>query len=401
MSAAAERQVAEKYESIAPLLDERQRRRWLGIEARALGRGGVSAVARATGASRTTVTAAVAELAGAGGTAVPGRVRRAGAGRPPVTETDPDLVTALERLVDPATRGDPESPLRWTSKSARALADELGAQGHSVAPRTVAKLLHESGYSLQATRKTREGGTHPDRDAQFRYLTELVKAHLAGGDPVVSVDTKKKELVGEYKNGGREWRPKGQPEEVEVYDFVGAAGKAIPYGVYDVAANAAWVSVGRDHDTAAFAVATLRRWWQAMGRPLYPDAGRLLICADGGGSNGSRVRLWKVELAVFAAESGLAITVCHLPPGTSKWNKIEHRLFSHISMNWRGRPLESHETVVQLIAATTTRTGLAVQAELDDRAYPKGIKISDEQMAALPLSRHDFHGDWNYTLRPE
>jgi DDE family transposase len=398
---AAERQVAEKYESIASLLDERQRRRWLGIEARALGRGGVSAVARATGASRTTVTAAVAELAGAGGTAAPGRVRRAGAGRPPVTETDPDLVTALERLVDPATRGDPESPLRWTSKSTRALADELGGQGHSVAPRTVAKLLHESGYSLQATRKTREGGTHPDRDAQFRYLTELVKAHLAGGDPVVSVDTKKKELVGEYKNGGREWRPKGQPEEVEVYDFVGEAGKAIPYGVYDVAANAAWVSVGRDHDTAAFAVATLRRWWQAMGRPLYPDAGRLLICADGGGSNGSRVRLWKVELAVFAAESGLAITVCHLPPGTSKWNQIEHRLFSHISMNWRGRPLESHETVVQLIAATTTRTGLAVQAELDDRAYPKGIKISDEQMAALPLSRHDFHGDWNYTLRPE
>jgi transposase len=398
---AVERQLAEKYESIAPLLDERQRRRWLGIEARALGRGGVSAVARATGASRTTVTAAVAELAGGGEDSAAGRVRRAGAGRPPVSERDPGVVAALERLVDPATRGDPESPLRWTSKSTRTLADELGAQGHSVAPRTVAKLLHESGYSLQATRKTREGAAHPDRDAQFRYLSGQINAHLGTGDPVVSVDTKKKELVGRYKNGGREWQPTGEPEQVEVYDFIGEAGKAIPYGVYDVAANAAWVSVGRDHDTAAFAVATLRRWWQAMGRPLYPHARRLLICADGGGSNGYRVRLWKVELAAFAAQTGLAITVCHLPPGTSKWNRIEHRLFSHISMNWRGRPLESHETVVQLIAATTTRTGLAVQAELDDRAYPKGTKISDEQMASLPLTRHDFHGEWNYTLQPE
>ena len=398
---AVERQLAEKYESIAPLLDERQRRRWLGIEARAVGRGGVSAVVRATGASRTTVTAAVAELAGGGEDSAAGRVRRAGAGRPPVSERDPGVAAALERLVDPATRGDPESPLRWTSKSTRTLADELHAQGHSVAPRTVAKLLHESGYSLQATRKTREGRNHPDRDAQFRYLSGQINAHLGSGDPVVSVDTKKKELVGRYKNGGREWQPTGEPEQVEVYDFIGEAGKAIPYGVYDVAANAAWVSVGRDHDTAAFAVATLHRWWQAMGRPLYPHARRLLICADGGGSNGYRVRLWKVELAAFAAETGLAITVCHLPPGTSKWNRIEHRLFSHISMNWRGRPLESHETVVQLIAATTTRTGLAVQAELDDRAYPKGTKISDEQMASLPLTRHDFHGEWNYTLQPE
>jgi len=401
VSVAVERQLAEKYESIAPLLDERQRRRWLGIEARAVGRGGVSAVARATGASRTTVTAAVAELAGGGEDSAAGRVRRAGAGRPPVSERDPGVAAALERLVDPATRGDPESPLRWTSKSTRTLADELHAQGHSVAPRTVAKLLHESGYSLQATRKTREGRNHPDRDAQFRYLSGQINAHLGSGDPVVSVDTKKKELVGRYKNGGREWQPTGEPEQVEVYDFIGEAGKAIPYGVYDVAANAAWVSVGRDHDTAAFAVATLHRWWQAMGRPLYPHARRLLICADGGGSNGYRVRLWKVELAAFAAETGLAITVCHLPPGTSKWNRIEHRLFSHISMNWRGRPLESHETVVQLIAATTTRTGLAVQAELDDRAYPKGTKISDEQMASLPLTRHDFHGEWNYTLQPE
>ena len=395
------RQLAEKYESIAPLLDERQRRRWLGVEARALGRGGVSAVARATGASRTTITAAVAELAGGGDDSALGRVRRAGAGRPPVSEREPGVGAALERLVDPATRGDPESPLRWTSKSTRALAEELRAQGHSVAPRTVAKLLHESGYSLQATRKTREGRDHPDRDAQFRYLTGQVNAHLGSGDPVVSVDTKKKELVGRYKNGGREWQPKGEPEQVEVYDFIGEAGKAIPYGVYDVAANAAWVSVGRDHDTAAFAVATLHRWWQAMGRPLYPHARRLLICADGGGSNGYRVRLWKVELAAFAAQTALTITVCHLPPGTSKWNKIEHRLFSHISMNWRGRPLESHETVVQLIAATSTRAGLAVQAELDDRAYPKGTKISDEQMAALPLTRHHFHGEWNYTLKPK
>ncbi|HEX9177125.1 MAG TPA: ISAzo13 family transposase [Mycobacterium sp.] len=400
MSLAVERQLTEKYESIASLLDERQRRRWLGIEARALGRGGVSAVARATGASRTTVTAAVAELAG-GGDDSAGRVRRAGAGRPPVSQRDPAVVAALERLVDPTTRGDPESPLRWTSKSTRTLADELCAQGHSVAPRTVAKLLHESGYSLQATRKTREGRDHPDRDAQFRYLSGQINAHLGSGDPVVSVDTKKKELVGRYKNAGREWQPTGQPEQVEVYDFIGEAGKAIPYGVYDVAANAAWVSVGRDHDTAAFAVATLRRWWQAMGRPLYPRSRRLLICADGGGSNGYRVRLWKVELAALAAETGLEITVCHLPPGTSKWNKIEHRLFSHISMNWRGRPLESHETVVQLIAATTTHSGLAVQAELDDRTYPKGTKITDEQMASLPLTRHDFHGEWNYTLQPE
>ena len=397
-----ERQLTEKYESIASLLDERQRRRWLGIEARALGRGGVSAVARATGASRTTVTAAVAELAGGGGgDDSAGRVRRAGAGRPPVSQRDPAVVAALERLVDPTTRGDPESPLRWTSKSTRTLADELCAQGHSVAPRTVAKLLHESGYSLQATRKTREGRDHPDRDAQFRYLSGQINAHLGSGDPVVSVDTKKKELVGRYKNAGREWQPTGQPEQVEVYDFIGEAGKAIPYGVYDVAANAAWVSVGRDHDTAAFAVATLRRWWQAMGRPLYPHSRRLLICADGGGSNGYRVRLWKVELAALAAETRLEITVCHLPPGTSKWNKIEHRLFSHISMNWRGRPLESHETVVQLIAATTTHSGLAVQAELDDRTYPKGTKITDEQMASLPLTRHDFHGEWNYTLQPE
>jgi transposase len=309
-------QIAEKYETIAPLLDERQRRCWLGVEARAVGRGGVSLVARSTGASRSTVSAAVKELSDSAAGLPAGRVRRAGAGRPSVTSTDPAVVAALERLVDPATRGDPMSALRWTSKSTRTLADELTRQGNRVGERTVAKLLHAAGYSLQAARKTREGGRHPDRDAQFRYLSEQVNTHLADGQPVISVDTKKKELVGDYKNGGREWQPQGEPEQVNVYDFIGEAGKAVPYGVYDVAANTAWVSVGRDHDTAAFAVATLRRWWTAMGRPLYPDATRLLICADGGGSNGSRVRLWKLELAAFAAETGLTITCCHLPPGT-------------------------------------------------------------------------------------
>jgi len=401
VAAVLERQVAEKYESIAPLLDERQRRRWVGVEARALGRGGVSVVARATGMSRTTVTAAVRELDEPAASVAADGVRRPGAGRPSVTEVDPALLAVLESLVDPATRGDPESPLRWTSKSTRTLAEELSGRGHQVGARTVARLLKAAGYSLQATRKTDEGGTHPDRDAQFRYLARQVNDHVAAKDPVVSVDTKKKELVGTYQNGGREWQPVGKPEQVNIYDFIGEDGKAIPYGVYDIAANAAWVSVGRDHDTAAFAVTTLRRWWHAMGQPLYPNAGRLLICADGGGSNGSRVRLWKVELAAFAAETGLKITVCHLPPGTSKWNKIEHRLFSHISMNWRGRPLASHEAIVQLIAATTTHTGLEVRAQLDDGDYPKGVKITDQQMDALPLSRHDFHGDWNYTLRPE
>lgn len=401
MAAVLVRQLADKYESIAPLLDERQRRRWLGVEARALGRGGVSTVARATGMSRTTVTAAVKELDEPAASVDEDRVRRRGAGRPSATAVDPELMAALESLVDPVTRGDPESPLRWTSKSTTTLAEELCGRGHQVGARTVARLLKTAGYSLQATRKTHEGGTHPDRDSQFRYLAQQVNDHVDAGDPVVSVDTKKKELVGAYKNGGREWQPAGKPEQVNVYDFIGEDGKAIPYGVYDIAANAAWVSVGRDHDTAAFAVTTLRRWWQAMGQPLYPDADRLLICADGGGSNGSRVRLWKVELAAFAAETGLQITVCHFPPGTSKWNKIEHRLFSHISMNWRGRPLESHEAIVQLIAATTTRTGLEVRAQLDDGDYPNGVKISDQQMAQLPLSRHDFHGDWNYTLQPK
>jgi hypothetical protein len=347
------------------------------------------------------VSKAAKELDLTGEQALPrGRVRRAGAGRPPLSQTDPGLAAAVERLVDPATRGDPMSPLRWTSKSTRQLADAVTAAGHRASAWSVAKLLHALGYSLQANVKTREGSQHPDRDAQFRYLAEQVRSHLDAGQPVVSVDTKKKELVGEYRIGGQEWQPQGQPVATNMHDFIGPEGKAIPYGVYDVAADAAWVSVGRDHDTAAFAVATLRRWWQAMGAAAYPSATRLLVCADGGGSNSYRTRLWKVELARLAAEVGLTVTVCHLPPGTSKWNKIEHRLFSHISMNWRGRPLTSHEVVVQLIAATTTRSGLSVQAELDEGVYPKGVKISYQDMAALPLTNHDFHGDWNYTLAP-
>jgi hypothetical protein len=396
-----EQRVADKYEAIAPYLDERQRRVWLGVEARALGRGGVAAVARAARVSRTTVSAAIKELSDPQDGAPVGRVRREGAGRPPLVEGDPGLVGALEALVEPATLGDPQSPLRWTAKSTRTLADELRAEGHQAGARTVAKLLKGLGYSLQAMAKTTEGKQHPDRDAQFVYLAGQVDDHQQAGQPVVSVDTKKKELVGAYKNGGQEWQPKGSPIDANVHDFIGPEGKAIPYGVYDVAADAGWVSVGRDNDTSAFAVATLRRWWQSMGRPTYPQADRLLICADGGGSNGSRTRLWKAELATLAADTGLTITVCHLPPGTSKWNKIEHRLFSHISMNWRGRPLESHEVIVQLIAATTTRTGLTVQAELDEGTYPKGVKISDRQMAALPLHKHDIHPQWNYTLRPE
>jgi hypothetical protein len=393
--------LAAKLALVLPHLDERQRRVVMGAEARTLGRGGISAVARAAGVSEPTVSKAVRELGGAGEASSVGRVRRSGGGRKPLTETDPGLVEALEALVDPATRGDPESPLRWTSKSTRELADALAAQGRRISHVSVGALLRGRGYSLQAAAKTREGKQHPDRDAQFRYLSGQVNEHLAARHPVVSVDTKKKELVGNYKNAGREWQPKGEPLEVDVHDFPDpAVGKAIPYGVYDVAANTGWVSVGRDHDTAAFAVATLRSWWRTVGQPSYPNAARLLICADSGGSNGARLRLWKTELAGLAAETGLAITVCHLPPGTSKWNKIEHRMFAHISMNWRGRPLESHETVVQLIGATTTRNGLSVHAELDDASYPKGLRITDQQMAALPLVKHDFHPDWNYTLTP-
>jgi transposase len=392
-----------KFDTLLPHLDERQQRLTLAAEARSLGHGGIAAVAAAAGASRSRISQGVAELEA--GAAPLGRARRAGGGRKPVTETDPGLVAALLAEVEPTRRGDPESPLCWTTLSTRKLADELTAAGHKVGPDTVARLLHEQGFSLQANSKTIEGKSHPDRDAQFSYLNEQAAEHLAGGDPVISVDTKKKELVGEYKNGGREWRPAGEPEKVKVHDFVDPElGKANPYGIYDLANDTGWVSVGTDHDTAAFAVETIRRWWNTIGTNIYPDATRLLITADGGGSNGSRTRLWKTELAALATELGLPITVCHLPPGTSKWNKIEHRLFSHISMNWRGRPLTSHEVIVQTIAATTTRTGLTVHAELDTSTYPTGIKIPDETMQALTetgaLTRHQWHPDWNYTLNP-
>jgi len=391
--------LASKLALILPQLNERQRRVVLGAEAQSLGHGGITRVARAAHVSRTTVHAALAEL----DQAVPDkeRSRRSGGGRKPRPVTDPTLLRDLEALIEPGTRGDPMSPLRWTCKSTRQLAGALQAQGHRVAHQTVARLLQQLEYSLQAPRKTLEGSSHPERDAQFDYLNAQVMAALAAGQPVVSVDAKKKELVGAYKNGGQEWHPQGQPEVVNVYDFVDKrVGKAIPYGIYDVGRNAGWVNVGQDHDTAQFAIESLRRWWQSVGRPAYPQADRLLICADGGGSNGVRVRLWKVTLQALADETGLLITVCHLPPGTSKWNKIEHRLFAHISMNWRGRPLVSHEVIVELIGATTTRTGLTVQAVRDTGIYPTKIKVSDEELAAVHLTPHAFHGEWNYTINP-
>ncbi len=398
--AVTEEALARKLQVVLPLLNERQRRALLAAEAQAWGRGGISLVARTAGVSATTVRKGLAEIAQ---DAEPsGRARRPGGGRKPLTYTDPELLAALKRLVDPATRGDRTSPLRWTSKSTRTLADELGEQGHRIGYRSVAKLLRQMGYRLQAARKTKEGKQHPDRDAQFGYLADQARDHLDAGDPVISVDTKKKEKVGEFANGGREYQPKGQPEQAGVHDFPSLAeGKAIPYGVCDVAEDSGWVSVGVDHDTAAFAVAAIRRWWQQMGRDRYPHSRRLLISADGGGSNSSRSRTWKVELGKLAAETGLEITVGHLPPGTSKWNKIEHRLFAHISMNWRGRPLVSHEVVVETIAATTTRQGLTVHAELDRGDYPTGVKVSDSDLAAVPKRAHEFHPEWNYTLLPE
>jgi transposase len=391
--------LAGKFEALFPHLDERQRRLLAGAEARALGHGGIRVVARAAGMREGTVARGVAELES--GEEPLGRVRRPGGGRKRAADLDRGLLPALMALVEPDMRGDPMSPLRWTTKSTRVLAAELTRQGHRVSADTVADLLHQEGFSLQAGAKTLEGKQHPDRDAQFRYISEQVKAHLGSKDPVVSVDTKKKELVGPFKNGGREWHPKGEPGEVRTHDFPDPdLGKAIPYGVYDVAANAGWVNVGTDHDTAAFAVESLRRWWHAAGAAAYPQARRLLVTADAGGSNGYRTRAWKSELAGLAARAGLEITVCHFPPGTSKWNQIEHRLFSHISMNWRGRPLTSHEVIINTIAATTTRTGLRVHAELDTRHYRTGEAISDAQMAALAITRHDWHGDWNYTLHP-
>ncbi|WP_405634390.1 ISAzo13 family transposase [Streptomyces sp. NBC_00056] len=392
-------QLAVKFAVLLPHLDERQRRLLMAAEARGLGHGGVRAVAQAAEVSETTVRKGVFELEAGEGPL--GRVRRSGGGRKRVADVNPGLRPALLALVEPDVRGDPMSPLRWTVKSTRTLAQELTQAGHRVSADTVADLLREEGFSLQANAKTIEGSQHPDRDAQFRYLNEQAREHRDTGQPVISVDTKKKELVGEFKNNGCQWRPAADPVRVNVHDFADPQlGKAVPYGIYDLAANTGWVNVGTDHDTAAFAVESIRRWWHGQGRAAYPQAARLLITADAGGSNGYRTRAWKLELARLAAETGLTITVCHLPPGTSKWNKIEHRLFSHITMNWRGRPLTSHEVIVQSIAATTTRTGLRVRAELDTNTYPTGVRIGDAEMAAMPLTRHAFHGDWNYALHP-
>jgi hypothetical protein len=395
-------EIAAIYAEVKVVLDERQRRLVLGAAARRLGWGGIKTVAAAVGVDPETVSRGAREVAA--GPVVDGRVRVKGAGRPSVTEAAPGVAEALESLVEPVTRGDPESPLRWTSKSTARLADELTGRGFVVGPRTVAKLLKTCGYRLQANAKVVEGRQHPDRDAQFEYINAAAVAFLAAGDPVASVDAKKRERVGEFKNAGREWEPVGEPVEVDVHDFPGdAVGVALPYGVYDMGANTGWVNVGTDHDTAVFAVESIRRWWRQVGADAYPTARRLLVTADGGGSNGARLRLWKAELARFADDTGLDITVAHLPPGTSKWNKVEHRLFSHITMNWRGRPLTSHEVVVQTVAATTTRTGLRVKAVLDEGTYPTGLRIADRQMRELlcrHITRHKFHGDWNYDVHP-
>ncbi len=395
-----EAEIRAKYRALAPTMNERVCRLWAGTEAQALGHGGIAVVARATGLARNTIQRGLRELTGPA-PGPPDRVRRAGGGRKPATAVNPSLTPALERLVEPVTRGDPESPLRWTCKSTRTLAAELTAQGHAVSHVVVARLLAALGYSLQANRKTQEGTSHPDRDAQCAHLNAAITAQLQRGHPAISVDTKKKELVGRFKNTGRTWRPRGDPEPVKVHDFLDPAqGKAIPYGVYDLARNAGWVSVGVDHDTATFAVATIRRWWRAMGRRRYPHATSVLILADSGGSNGARVRLWKWELQRFATTSGLTLTVCHLPPGTSKWNKIEHRLFAFISQNWRGQPLLTHATIVNLIAATRTQTGLTVRCVLDTNPYPKAVTPTAAQMASIHLTPHAFHGEWNYTIHP-
>lgn len=396
--------IKRKYDLLRAELDERGRRLWAATEASELGHGGMVAVARATGLSERTIRRGYQELQNppcAVGL-LSGRRRRPGGGRSALQAQDPELLAALEALVEPTTRGDPMSPLRWTCKSTRKLAKALTGQGHRISHPAVAHWLAKLDYRLQGTRKTQEGGTHPDRDAQFRYINQQVKAFQQAGQPVISVDAKKKELVGDFAMAGREYQPHGRPERVRVYDFPDPElGKVCPYGVYDMTTNAGWVSVGIDHDTAPFAVASIRRWWVHMGRPLYTKVRQLLITADGGGSNSSRNRLWKVELQGLADETGLQIHVCHFPPGTSKWNKIEHRMFCHITENWRGRPLIDHEVVVQLIGNTTTDTGLTIQAELDQNAYPTGITISDQQMAELNLSRATFHGnDWNYIIKP-
>jgi hypothetical protein len=396
-----------KYQALSGRMDEATLRIWAAVEAHSLGRGGVSLVAKAIGLSRTTIHAGLAELKA---NVVPVaestkdgrlRVRAAGGGRKKLTSKDADLVRDLDGLVEPFSRGDPMSPLRWTCKSTRRLAEELMRKGHVVSQRTICDLLSQMHYSLQSTRKTKEGGQHEDRDAQFSHIAKTVAAYQASGDPVISVDTKKKELVGDFKNAGQEWQPEGKPEEVRVHDFVDPElGKVAPYGVYDLTSNTGWVSVGIDHDTAEFAVESIRRWWREMGADVYPQARRLLITADCGGSNGYRVRLWRMELQKLADELKLTIQVCHFPPGTSKWNKIEHRMFSRITANWRGRPLVSREVVVNLIGSTTTKTGLRINAALDNSTYAQGIKVSDKELATLAIERDEFHGEWNYRLRP-
>ena len=395
----SEEGLAEFFSTAFALLDERQRRLVAAAMVAALGRGGQARVAEATAMSRNTLLTGAAELAGGAGPS--DRVRRPGAGRKKATELNPDLLVVLDSLVEPESRGDPMSPLRWTAKSTRNLSAELKRLGHEAGESLVGRMLHYLGYSLQANAKVTEGAQHPDRNAQFEYINATAGEHLKAGQPVISVDCKKKELIGDYANGGAEWEPEGSPTRVGTHDFPDPeVPKAIPYGVYDLASNEGWVNVGDDHDTPAFAVASIARWWERMGRHRYPDATRLMITADAGGSNGYRSRMFKAELATLAATIGLVITVCHMPPGTSKWNKIEHRLFSFISMNWRGKPLTTYRTVVELIAATTTATGLRVEADLDEGYYPTGRKISERDFKNLPVTGHTFHGDWNYTIRP-
>jgi Rhodopirellula transposase DDE domain len=402
--AATVERIRVKYLALVPVMDERMRRHWAATEAMVLGWGGVSAVSTATGLARNTVASGVRELVRRSqqcDVAVPPRLRQPGAGRKRITETDLLLLDALEELVDPATRGHPECPLRWTCKSTAKLAEELTRQNHPVTDRTVATLLKRAGYSLQANRKTREGSSHPDRNAQFEYINKQVLAFQKRNQPVISVDTKKKELVGEFKNAGQEWQPKGEPEKVKAHDFPDKRmGKAIPYGVYDLASNEGWVSVGIDHDTAQFAAVSIRRWWTEMGSQRFPRANKLLITADGGGSNSSRNRLWKKSLQELADDLAMTLQVCHFPPGTSKWNKIEHRLFCFITKNWRGRPLTTYEVIVNLIASTTTKTGLVVRAAIDPHEYETGVEVTDEELARLQITPAKFHGEWNYKIKP-
>jgi hypothetical protein len=398
---ASEAEIRAKYEALKPVMDERMSRLWAGAEADAIGEGGIAAVERATGLSRTTIRMGRYELAAGVSPDDVVNVRRPGGGRPRIEDTRPEIFRVLEALVDPVTRGDPESPLRWTSKSTRKLAEELREGGYTVSPQKVGQLLHAQGYSLQATHKTLEGSSHPDRNEQFELINARVDAYHARAAPVISVDTKKKELVGDFKNAGREWQPEGKPVPVRVHDFIDEElGKAIPYGVYDLGQNAAWVNVGVDHDTPEFAVESIARWWRHMGKKVYPNTTELLITADGGGSNGYRSRGFKVHLQDFADRTGLTIGVSHFPPGTSKWNKIEHRLFCHITENWRGRPLVDHQTIVNLIGSVRTSKGLVVKAKLDTRCYPTGVVVSDDEMQSINILRDQFHGEWNYTILP-